>query len=484
MTAERGQRSSSDGCAIVVPLRLQIFVLAIVAALVAAVSLQPGAHSQDAQPKRGHGSVILVEIKGAIGVGTGHFIAQSLAEARRRDARLLIFQLDTPGGLVSATREIIQGILASPVPVAVYVAPSGARAASAGTYISYAAHFAAMAPGTHLGAATPVQMGTPGTPSPAPSPSDKEKSKSGEGSAMERKIVNDAVSYLRSLAELRGRNADWAEKAVREAATLTASEALKERVVDVVAADVGDLLVQLDGRTFRTSSGEQTLAVRNALVVPIEAGWRTRFLTTITDPNVAFILLMIGVYGIIFEFWSPGLTGPGIVGGVALIVALAALSALPVSHAGMALLALGVALMIAETVAPGFGILGLGGTIAFALGAVFLFDPEGSDIDFAIAWPVVISATLTSALLLVGLLGYLMKSRSAKVVTGSEEMIGMVGTVVSWTTTPAGEGEGRVALHGETWSARASVPLAPGQSVVVIERRGLVVTVAPVDRRS
>jgi membrane-bound serine protease (ClpP class) len=283
---------------------------------------------------------------------------------------------------------------------------------------------------------------------------------------------------------LRGRNADWAEKAVREAATLTSSEALKERVVDVVATDVGHLLEQLDGRTYRAVDGEQKLAVRHALVVPIEAGWRTRFLTAITDPNVAFILLMIGVYGIIFEFWSPGLTGPGVVGGVALIVALAALSALPISYAGMALLALGLALMIAEALAPGFGILGLGGTIAFALGAVFLFDPAGADIDFAIAWPVVISATLTSALLLVGLLSYLMKSRSAKVVTGSEEMIGLVGRVVSWTADPSGRGEGRVSVHGETWSARAATPLAAGQSVTVVERNGLVLTVAPINQRS
>jgi membrane-bound serine protease (ClpP class) len=483
VAAKRGQRSPNHGCANVVPLRLQLFALTIVAALIAGISPQTAAQSQDTDQRRGHGSVVVIDVRGAIGVGTSHFIQQSLAEAKQRNARLLIMQLDTPGGLVSATREIIQSILASPVPVAVYVAPSGARAASAGTYISYAAHFAAMAPGTHLGAATPIQMGTPGTPSPLPSPSDKEKSKPGEGSAMERKIVNDAVSYLRSMAELRGRNAEWAEKAVREAATLTSSEALKERVIDVVATDVGDLLEQLDGRTFRASDGEQKLAVRNALVVPIEAGWRTRLLTTITDPNVAFILLMIGVYGIIFEFWSPGLTGPGIVGGVALIVALAALSALPISYAGMALLALGLGLMIAEAVAPGFGILGLGGSVAFALGAVFLFDPDGADIDFAVAWPVVISATLTSALLLVGLLGYLMKSRSAKVVTGSEEMIGLVGRVVSWTVDPSGHGEGRVAVHGETWSARATVPLAVGQSVTVVERSGLVLTVAPVNQR-
>jgi membrane-bound serine protease (ClpP class) len=433
------------------------------------------------QTRADHGSVAVLDVRGAIGVGSAFFISRSLTTARERDARLVVIRLDTPGGLVSATREIIQAILASPIPVAVYIAPSGARAASAGTYISYAAHFAAMAPGTHLGAATPIQVGTPSTPSPMPA--EKEKSKSSEGSAMDRKIVNDAVSYLQSLAELRGRNAEWAEKAVREAATLTASEAAKLRVVDVLASDLGDLLAKLNGRTFRTETGEQTLQVRNALIVPIEADWRTQFITAVTDPNVAFILLMIGVYGIIFEFWSPGLTGPGIVGGVALIVALAALSALPISVAGIALLLLGVALMIAEAVAPGFGVLGLGGTIAFALGAVFLFDPAGADIDFAIAWPVVISATATSALLLVGLLGYLMKSRSAKVVTGAEQMIGAEGRVVTWSVAASGQGEGRIAVHGETWSATSAVPLMPGQPVTVIERRGLVLTVAPSDDR-
>lgn len=425
-------------------------------------------------------SVVVVDIQSTIGVGTAHFLEQSLSEAQRREARLVVVRLDTPGGLVSATRDIIRGILASPVPVAVYVAPSGARAVSAGTYIAYAAHFSAMASGTHIGAATPIQIGAPGLPGPTRDPATEDKDKSGK-SVMERKIESDAVAYLKSLAELRGRNAEWAEKAVRDAATLTASEALKENVVDVIAEDLGELLAKLDGRSYRGPDGVRPLAVTNALVVPLEPDWRARFLSVITDPNVAFILLMIGIYGIIFEFWSPGLAGPGIIGSIALVVALMALSALPVSFAGLALIALGVALMIAESLTPGIGLLALGGIIAFALGSVFLFDPAGADIDFAIAWPLVISATLTSALLLIGLLGFVMRVSRAKVVSGAEEMPGLVGRVATWAS---GASEGRVIVHGEVWSARSTAPLMAGQQIKVVDRQDLQLIVVPYDERT
>jgi membrane-bound serine protease (ClpP class) len=316
------------------------------------------------------------------------------------------------------------------------------------------------------------------TPRPSTPPGDQKPASDG-GSPSERKVLNDAISYIKALAELRGRNAEWAEKAVREAATLTAAEALEARVTDVVATDLGDLLSKLHGRSVRMASGEQTLDVRNAIVVPIEPGWKTQLLTAITDPNIAFILLMIGVYGILFEFWSPGLTGPGVVGAICLIVALMALSAMPVSFAGLALLALGTALMAAEAFAPGFGILGLGGVVAFGLGAAFLFDPAGADIDFRVAWPVILSATLTSALLLAGMLGFLVRMRHRKVVSGSEEMIGLEGEVASWTADG-----GRVHVHGESWSARSASPLPPGTRVKVIERHGLTLVVAPTETRS
>jgi len=417
--------------------------------------------------------VIVVAVKGAIGVGTGHLIEEVLARARNERAGLVVLRLDTPGGLVSATRDVIAAILESPVPVALFVSPSGARAASAGTYIAYASHIAAMAPGTHLGAATPVQMGAP--PAPAPPPRrDGDKPEGQPSGAMERKVMNDAVAYLRSLAQLRGRNADWAEKAVRDGATLTAEEAVREKVVDLLAGNVGDLLDRLDGRTVRTVDGDKLLATRHARVIDLEPGWKSRLLALVTDPNIAFILLMIGVYGIIFEFWHPGLGGPGIVGAICLVVGLMALSVLPVSLAGLALLALGVAMMAAEAFTPGIGVLALGGVVSFVLGGLFLFDPAGADIDYAVAWPVVVGAAATNALLLVGLLGMILRVRRRKVVTGAEQMIGLEGSVVDWQ-----DGRGRIRVHGEVWSARAAAPLPPGTPVRVERRDGLTLHVQP-----
>jgi membrane-bound serine protease (ClpP class) len=411
--------------------------------------------------------VVVLDVRGAIGVGTGHMLEESFARARAERAGLIVLRVDTPGGLVSATRDIIQAILASPIPVVVFVAPAGARAASAGTYIAYAAHIAAMAPGTHLGAATPVQMGAPGVPPPQRR-DDGKPAERDRGDAMERKVLNDAVAYLRSLAQLRGRNGEWAEKAVREAATLTAEEAVKEKVVDLLAGSVDDLLDRIDGRTVRTADGERTLATRHARVIVVEPSWRTRLLSFITDPNIAFIVLMIGVYGIIFEFLHPGLAGPGIVGAICLLVGLMALSVLPISFAGLGLLALGIGMMAAEAFTPGIGVLGLGGVVSFILGGLFLFDPAGADIDFAVAWPVVVGAALTNAVLFVGLLGMILRVRRRKVVTGAEQMIGLEGRVVDWEN-----GRGHIRVHGEVWSARAATPLAAGTPVRVERRDGL-----------
>ena len=426
--------------------------------------------------------VVVLDVKGAIGVGTGHMLEEAFARARAERAGLIVVRMDTPGGLVSATRDIIQAILASPIPVAVYVAPAGARAASAGTYIAYAAHIAAMAPGTHLGAATPVQMGAPGAPAP-PQRRDGDKPAEGEGSgqggAMERKVMNDAVAYLRSLAQLRGRNAEWAEKAVRDAATLTAEEAAKEKVVDLLAGSVDDLLDRVDGRTVRTAEGERTLATRHARVIVVEPSWKARLLAVITDPNVAFILLMIGIYGIIFEFWSPGLAGPGLVGVICLIVGLMALSVMPLNFAGVALLLAGLAMLGIEAFTPGFGVLGLGGVAAFVVGGLFLFDPAGADIDFAVGWPVLLAAAATNALLIVGVLGMALRTRRRAVVTGSEQMIGLEGEVLEWH-----DGRGRIRVHGEIWSARAEAPVAPGTRVRVGRRDGLTLHVGPLGKES
>ncbi len=453
--------------------------VALVLALLGPALLSWAGHAQTdsnkgAPVRRAPPPVVVVDVKGAIGVGTGHLIEEALSRARSERAGLVVLRLDTPGGLVSATRDVIGAILASPVPVVVFVAPSGARAASAGTYIAYAAHVAAMTPGTHLGAATPVQMGAPPTPQPRRD-GGKPENEAG-GGAMERKILNDAIAYLRSLAQLRGRNADWTEKAVREGATLTAEEAARDKVVDLLAGNLGDLLDRLDGRAVRTADGEHVLATRHARVLEVEPSWKSRLLAIVTDPNVAFILLMIGVYGIIFEFWHPGFGGPGIVGAICLLVGLTALSVLPVNLAGLGLLALGIGMMAAEAFTPGIGVLGLGGVVSFILGGLFLFDPAGADIDFAVAWPVVVGAAVTNAVLFVGLLGMILRVRRRKVVTGAEQMIGLEGRVIDWEN-----GRGRIRVHGEIWSAHAAAPLTPGAPVRVERRDGLTLHVEPME---
>lgn len=419
--------------------------------------------------------VLLAEVSGAIGVATSEHIAQAVAKAEAEGARLLLIRLDTPGGLVSSTRDIIKTILASRVPVAVYVAPGGAHAASAGTYITLAAHVAAMAPGTNIGAATPIQIslpGLPGAPDPRRQPTDKEAPAGKPAAAIEQKALNDAVAMIRSLAQLRGRNADWGEKAVREAATLTAEEALRERVIEFVARDASDLLAQIDGRTVAMPGADVRLEIRDATILLHEPTMRTMALSALADPNVAFVLLLIGVYGILFEFWTPGLMGSGVVGGICLLLALAGLAMLPVNYAALGLLLFGIALMTAEAFTPGIGILGLGGVVSFVIGALFLFDPAGADFDLRIAWPLIAGAALTSALLSIGALGLAMKARQRPVVSGAEEMIGSTGMVIDWQ-----DGRGHIRIHGEVWSARGPERAERGQKVKVARREGLTLIV-------
>ncbi len=447
----------------------------------------PGATRLSAQPAGQPASdppLLLLDIKGAIGVVSAEQLAKALQRAAAGGAQALVVRLDTPGGLLSSTREMILAILASPVPVVMYVAPNGSRAASAGTYLMYASHVAAMAPSTHLGAATPISLspgGFPGSPppqSPPPQPDpakdgkDKETSPADGKTAAERKAINDAVAYIRSLAELRGRNADWAERAVREAATLTASAALKERVIDLIAEDVDDLLARIDGRTVKTPAGEVRLATKGSRIVELKPDWKTQIMQVISDPNVALILMMIGIYGILFEFWNPGAVAPGVIGGICLLVGLAALSFLPVSYAGLALLILGVALMVAEAFMPSFGIVGLGGIAAFAIGALFLFDPDQSDIPIQVSWQVIAGLTALSAAFFLGVLGLAMRARNRPVMTGSEEMIGSVGEVVQWAGS-----RGRVRVRGEIWAAESPLILAEGQKVRVTGRTGLILAV-------
>jgi membrane-bound serine protease (ClpP class) len=424
------------------------------------------------------GPVIMIDIKGAIGfVAAGH-LAKALNRAAAEGSPAVIVRLDTPGGLLSSTRDMVQAILASRVPVVMYVAPDGSRAASAGTYLLYASHVAAMAPGTHLGAATPIPLSAPGLPgSPPPSKpkpdSDKDKQSDQDPTAVSaRKSLNDAIAYIRSLAELRGRNADWAEKAVRDAATLTSTAALKERAIDVLAKDVPDLMAQIDGRSVTTADGQIRLQLKDRSVVEIKPDWKMQVMSAITDPNMALILLMIGIYGILFEFWSPGAVAPGVVGGISLIVALTALSVLPVNLGGLALLLFGIALMVAEAFMPGFGVVGFGGIVAFVIGALFLFDPGESDIPIRVSWQVLAGLTVLSATFFVGILGLAVRARRRPARTGGAEMIGAVGEVVSWS-----ENEGSIHVQGEIWTARSNRSLAKGQKVRVVGRTGLTLVV-------
>jgi membrane-bound serine protease (ClpP class) len=427
-------------------------------------------------------AVLLLDIKGAIGFVSAEQLTKALQRAKATGAEALIVRIDTPGGLLSSTRDMIHAILASPVPVVMYVAPNGSRAASAGTYLMYASHVAAMAPSTHLGAATPVALspgGFPGTPQqpPRPKPPEDEKDKqpaTDPASAMERKVINDAVAYIRGFAELRGRNGDWAEKAVREGVALTASAALKERVIDLIAKDVDDLLAQVHGRTVTTPAGDVVLETKGRPIVEIMPDWKQQIMSVIADPNIALILMMIGIYGILLEFWHPGVIAPGVIGAISLIVALAALSVLPVNYAGLALLLLGVALMVAEAFLPSFGIAGIGGVVAFALGALFLFDPEQSDIPIQVSWQVVAGLTGASAAFFLGLLGFATRARLRPVRTGAEELIGSIGEVVYWE-----DGQGRIRVHGEIWTAKSGARLARGQQVRVVSRTGLTLAVEP-----
>jgi membrane-bound serine protease (ClpP class) len=420
---------------------------------------------------------ITIDITGAIGPATARHVRNGLQRAQERRAEAVILRLNTPGGLATSMREIIADVLASPVPVIGYVAPAGAHAASAGTYILYATHIAAMAPGTNLGAATPVQIGgpLPGLPT-RPDGDDKEGKDTKEDAKrvapkdpMSAKVTNDAVAFLVSLAELRGRNAEWAEQAVREAATLSAQAALSRQVVDVIARTPEELLARIDGRHVEVMGEPRRLQSQGAVVELVEPGWLIRLLGVITNPNVAFLLMMIGLYGLILEFGNPGVIAPGVIGALSLVLGLYALNMLPVDYTGLALMLLGVAFLVAEAFTPTV-VLGLGGLIAFLLGAAILIDTN--EPEFQLSWIVIGAAAATSIGLLTLTLGYVWRMRYQPIRTGVPAMLGQSAEVLDWS-----DGAGHVLALGERWQARAAQTLVQGEPVEVTAVDGLTLIV-------
>jgi membrane-bound serine protease (ClpP class) len=417
-----------------------------------------------------HPTAVVLRVDGPISPASADYVVRGIEQADSMRAAAVVLELDTPGGLSSSMRDVIKAILASPVPVIGYVAPSGARAASAGTYILYACHVAAMAPATNIGAATPVPL-TGGGSMPLPASSSGKPAASGESTEM-RKVTNDAVAYIRALAERRGRNADWAEKAVRDAVSVSADEALKLHVIDLVAPDIPALLADVDGRKVETAAGSRVLQTRGASLETVTPGVRSQFLGVIANPSVAYILLLLGLGGLVMEGMHPGGVLPGVVGAICLLLALYAFQLLPVNFAGLGLIVLGVILIVSEAFVPAYGVLGTGGVVSFVIGSVILMDTGVP--GYGIALPVVVGIAIAAAAILAGIVWMAMRSHKRPVVSGREEMIGAIGEVVADF-----EGRGAVHVHGERWQARSEVPLQRGQAVAVTAMHGLILDVKP-----
>lgn len=419
------------------------------------------------------GAAIILHIDGPIGPAVADYFIQGMARAKKEGARLVILQMNTPGGLDYSMREIISHILLSRIPVVTYIAPGGSRAASAGTYILYASHIAAMAPTTNLGAATPIQLGgLSGRPDKSSS-SEKEvkedtKDKTVSGDTLERKMVNDAVAYITGLANRHGRNAEWAEQAVREAVSLTAEEALEKEVIDFIAVNIEELLQKIDGRQVVMENGTLTLTTGGLSIVRIDPNWRTRLLSVITDPNIAYILMLLGIYGLIYELANPGFFLPGVAGAICLLLALYTFHILPINYAGLALIALGITFMIAEAFVPNIGALGIGGVAAFVVGSIILMNDE----SMRISLPLIIGTALFSGAFFLWLISRLISMGRKKVRTGAEEMIGAVGEAMEDFTA-----QGRIWIHGESWKAASAEPVKKGQKVAVISQDGLLLNV-------
>ena len=420
---------------------------------------------------------ILLDVQGPIGPATAEYLVNALEKSSERNAELVIIRMDTPGGLDASTRDIIKAILNSPVPVATFVTPGGARAASAGMYILIASHVAAMSPATNVGAATPVSLiggEQPGQKRGSGENEENDKKQADSGNTMMRKAVNDSVAYARGLANKHGRNADWAELAVREAASITAEKALEIGVIDLIAADIGDLLNQINGKTIEVRGRDWVLDTTTLQIEQLEPDWKAELLGVITSPTIAYLLLLVGIYGLFFEGYNPGAVFPGVIGAICLLIALYAFQMLPVNYAGFALIALGIILMIGEAVVPSFGVLGIGGIISLVIGSIILIDTDVP--GFMVSRPLIGALALVSSLGLMGIIGIALKARLRPVVSGREQLIGASGTALTDVYH-----EGEVFVHSERWSAVSDSPLHKGQTVEVTGIDGLTLKVRPID---
>ncbi len=408
-------------------------------------------------------SVVLeLEIKGAIGPASSDYLKSAMAEAVERNAKMVLVKLDTPGGLSESMREMIQDITNSPLPIIMYVSPKGARAASAGTYLLYASHIAAMAPGTNLGAATPISL------MPVSNTIDSNKT-----STLEKKALNDAMAYIKSLAELNDRNVSWALDAVEKSKSISAKDALSSNVIDLIADSTDELLKKLDGRVVNVEGKMMTLKTKDAVIIYYEADWKTKFLSVITNPNIAYILMLLAMYGIFFELMNPGSVFPGVLGAISGVTALYALNIIPFSYAGLLLIILGVAFMITEVFVAGFGILGVGGAISFAFGSVLLFDAD--TLGSSVSIPLIIAFSIVSLAFFIIVMRLFLSAQSAKVVSGAEDMVGSLAEVIA-----VHEEDYHVLCQGERWAATCESDLRIGQHVEVAELSGLVLNVTPI----